>query len=345
MRWLLPLLLLSCSNAGDANANAEADASAADSNASADTSAPAADTYVASDTTTPVADTSVPPSDVAIDAPASDLDPDGVKMLQPTKVGGLWWRLGTNDPNTAKDFEIEQGDTATKKTSGGLTFWNLPSHSLAYASGGTGWTTRLHIYASGTTTQLYTWKTQKGWLATPKDIKDQEFTVYVRPHTILDAPRAQMTLKIRGGKHSSSNASLGSCTMTTIGAPTSGGIARFGKELDHPTYDYVKLTPAVPAQLTDNVWLGLKLVSYQRPGETTKVQYRMFVDRTPFDATGKPANKWELFSTYEDVEGKDTGAYTKLVDWGGMITTFRTDGLKDIDFTLVSVREIVAPSS
>ncbi len=294
----------------------------------------ASDGAAASDTSTS--------SDVAA-ADAEALDPDGVLMLHPTKPTGLTWRLGSSDPNSAKDFAIEQGDPATKKTDGALSFWNVPSHPLSYASGGTGYSLRLHIYASGTQTQLYTWKTQKGWLATPKDLKDQEFTVYVRPHDLLDPPRAQTTLKIRGGKHSSSNGSLASCTMMTLGAPTSGGVARFAKELDHPTYDYVKLTPAVPAEMADNVWVGLKLVSYQRPGETTKVQYRMYVDRKPFTTDGKPANNWELFSQYEDVEGKDTGAYTKLADWGGMITTVRADGLRNMDFTLLSVREIVPP--
>jgi hypothetical protein len=301
-----------------------------------------ADTFVPSANDANTVDSSPSAPDVAV-ADAAPVDPDGVLMMHPTKAMGLTWRLGTGDPNTAKDFEIEQDDTATKKTEGKLTFWNVPSHPLSYASGGTGYSLRLHIYASGTTTQLYTWKTQKGWLATPKDLKDQEFTVYVRPHSILDPGRAQVTLKIRGGRHSSSNASLGSCTMMTLGAPTSGGIARFGKELDHPGYDYVKLTPIVPAQLTDNTWVGLKLVSYQRAGETTKVQYRVYVDRKPFDADGKPTNTWELFSQYEDVEGKDTGRYTKLADWGGMITTVRADGLKDMDFTLLSVREIVIP--
>ncbi len=233
-----------------------------------------ADTFVpATDTLVPASDTLVSPSDVAADA--APVDPDGVLMMHPTKPTGLTWRLGSSDPNSAKDFEIEQKDPATKRTEGPLSFWNVPSHALTYASGGDGFTLRLHIYASGTTTQLYTWKTQKGWLATPKDLKDQEFTVYVRPHELVDAPRAQVTLKIRGGRHTSSNASFGSCTMMTLGAPTSGGVARFAKELDHPTYDYVKLTPAVPAQMTDNAWVGLKLVSYQRAGETTKLQYRM----------------------------------------------------------------------
>jgi hypothetical protein len=344
MRWALPLLLLSCSEesappAAEVDSTAVVDDVAIDSGSAViDTATVVDDTYVAESST------EAAPDVAAVDAPSSTLDPDGVEMKHPTKPTGLTWRLGTLDPNTAKDFEIEQGDKATKKTEGKLTFWNLPSHSLSYASGGTGWTSRLHIYASGTETQLYTWKTQKGWLATPKDLKDQELTIYIRPHTILDPPRAQATLKIRGGKHSSSNASWGSCTMMTLGAPTSGGVARFGKELDHPTYDYVKLTPMVKAELTDNQWVGLKLVSYQRPGEATKVQYRVYVDRTPFDADGKPKNTWELFSSYEDVEGKDTGTYTKLADWGGMVTTFRSDGLKDLDFTLMSVREIVAPT-
>lgn len=342
MRRLLPLVLLACTGSSELSPPEGDTALAEDTFVAIDSAVvetAASDTGTAPDTTVVATDTSAP------DAPASTLDPDGVEMKHPTKPMGLTYRLGTLDPNTAKDFEIEQGDKATKKTEGKLTFWNVPSHTLSYASGGTGWTSRLHIYASGTETQLYTWKTQKGWLATPKDLRDQELTIYLRPHTILDAPRAQATLKIRGGKHSSSNGSLGSCTMMTFGAPTSGGVARFGKELDHPSYDYVKLTPMAPAQLTDNQWVGLKLVSYQRPGEATKVQYRVYVDRTPWSADGKPNNTWELFSTYEDVEGKDTGRYTKLADWGGMITTVRTDGVKDLDFALMSVREIVPPAT
>jgi len=308
---------------------------------------PEADTAVALDSTAPVDavavdDTASTPPDAVV-ADAAPVDPDGVLMMRPTKEGGVTWRLGTSDPNTVKDFSLDNDQPATKKTEGKLAFWNTPSYPLSYASGGNGYTIRLNIYASGTTTQLYTWKTQKGWLATAKDPKDQELTIYIRPHTLLDPPRTQATLKIRGGRHTSSNASYASCTMMTFGAPTSGGVARFGKELDHPSYDYVKLTPSVAAQLTDNQWVGLKLVSYQRAGETTKVQYRVYVDRTPWNADGKPNNTWELFSSYEDVEGKDTGAYTKLVDWGGMVTTVRVDGLKDMDFALYSLREITPP--
>ena len=52
---------------------------------------------------------------------------------------------------------------------------------------------------------------------------------------------------------------------------------------------------------------------------------------------------WCLLSEYVDVEGLRTGAYSKLVDWGGWQTTVRTDGIHDLDFALLSVREIMPP--
>lgn len=283
------------------------------------------------------------PLDGTRDAAAPALDEDGVLMLHPTKPAGEMWRLGSADPNTVANFEIEDGTKVDKRTEGALSFWNVLSHPLAYAGGGTGWTSRLHIHASGTTTQLYNWKTQKGWLATAADLKNQEFNVYARAHGVLDAPRTAFTLKIRGGLHSSSNGDLASCTMMVFAGKATSGVARFGKELFHPNYDYVKLAPAVDTSLTDGVWVGLKLVSYQRASEPTQIHYQLFIDRAPFDAAGKPKNGWELYSEFLDVEGKSTGAYTKLADWGGMLTTFRTDGLHDIDFAILSVREIVAP--
>ena len=274
--------------------------------------------------------------------PSSDLDEDGVRKLHPTKPAGETWRLGANDPNAATNFEVEQGTKVTRGTEGALSFWNVLSHPLSYASGGTGWTTRLHIYASGVTSQVYNWKTQKGWLATPADLKNQEYTVYARGHGVLDAPRLAFTLKIRGGKHTT-DGDLASCTMMLLAGAATSGVARFGKELHHPDYDYVKLTPTSATSLTDGAWYGLKLVSYQRAGEPTQVHYELWIDRAPFDAAGKPSNGWEKFSEYLDVEGTSTGLYSKLADWGGMLTTFRTDGWHDLDFTLLSVREIVAP--
>lgn len=277
-------------------------------------------------------------SNVAVPVTGFGLDADGVLMIRPAKSGGGSFALGTRNPNTAARFEIEQGTTATAGTAANVHFWNVLSHPLNYASGGTGYTSRLHIRASGTT-QSYTWRTESGYLSIPSDLKNQELTVYVRAHTLLDPTRAAFTLKVRGGTHTASNGDLASCTMMVLAGPATTGVARFGKELTHPLYDYVKLTPKTATALADNAWVGLKLVTYER--DATHVVYRMYVDTAPFNAAGKPSNRFFLFSEYVDTANKSTGHYTKLADWGGMQTTFRTDGLKSVDFAVLSVREIV----
>jgi len=270
------------------------------------------------------------------------LDSDGVQKLHPS-ANGSSFTLGTQDPNATPRFEIENDTVATAGSEGSLHFWNLASYPLNYASGGTGWTSRLHIHASGGT-QHYTWKTQSGYLSNPTDLKNQEFTVFLRVHQILDIPRAQITLKIRGGGHSSSNPELSSCVMLTFSPSSHGSITRFGKELTHPNYDYVNLTPKFSASLVENVWVGLKLVSWNDPLDASRVINRLYIDTDPFDpSTGKPKNGWRFFSEYIDIEGQSSGAYTKLVNWGGWETTIRTDGFHDIDFALPSVREITPP--
>jgi hypothetical protein len=114
----------------------------------------------------------------------------------------------------------------------------------------------------------------------------------------------------------------------------------------HPDYDYLRLSPAFAAALVENAWVGLKMVSWNDPQDTTRVVNRLYVDTDPLDkANGKPKNNWRLLSEYVDVEGKSTGRYTKLVDWGGWQTTVRTDGFHDIDFAWPSVREIVPPQT
>ena len=269
-------------------------------------------------------------------------DEDGVQMLYPS-APGTRYRLGGQDPNSAPGFTIEKTITATAHVDGALHYWNVPSYALTYASGGAGWTSRLHLYASGGL-QRYTWKTQHGYLSSPADVRNQEFTAYVRIHQILDPAHLALTLKIRGGAHTTRNGDLASCTMMTLEPGGLRAVTRFRKELVHPSYDSVQLTPAFAAALVDNQWFGLKLVSYGAPGDATKVVNRLYVDTDPFDlATGKPKNQWRLLSEYVDVEGLRTGAYTKLVDWGGWQTTVRTDGIHDLDFVLLSVREILPP--
>lgn len=271
--------------------------------------------------------------------PGQPLDEDGVAKLL-SSAPGVHFHLGKDNPNSAGNLQIERKAPALRRTDGALEYWNVTAHDLNYASGGSGKTSRLHIYA-GAGQQAYTWKTQKGFLATPSDIRNQEFTVFVRVHDIVDPQRAAITLKIRGGAHSANNPDLASCTMMTFQAASTGTVARFGKELIHPIYDYVKLPPGFAAALVDNQWFGLKLLSYGMPGDSTRVVNRLYLDSEPFDSqSGKPRNRWQLFAEYIDSEGLSTGRYSKLADWGGWQTTLRTDGVGSLDFAMISLREI-----
>jgi hypothetical protein len=273
-------------------------------------------------------------------APAGDaggwpLDPDGVAMLLPSATGGTTIRLGDGDPSTAP-FAVENG-TAIAGTDGAVHFWNVNADPYTLPNGAPGYTARIHLHAPGT--QQYTWHDQHGYLATPADLRNQEFTAYVRVHNFLDAGRAAVNLKIRGGAHVASNPSLASCAMMTLEPART----RYRKELDHPNYDDVKLTPEFSWPLSDGAWVGMKVLSFGPPGDSARVINRLYLDTDPFDAAGRPANHWRLFSEYDDIVGIPTGMYSTLVDWGGWETTLRSDGVHDLDFTLLSVREIQPP--
>lgn len=273
---------------------------------------------------------------------AAPTDADGVALLFPS-APGLSFRLGTSDPRATPGFMIERGTPVQAGREGRWSFWNLPSHALTYASGGGGWTSRLHIHASGGA-QRFTWKDQQGFLSDPVDIRNMEFTVYVRVHTVLDPRRAAVTLKVRGGRHTAAQPDLASCAMLTFGPERRGIVSRFGKELTHPLYDHVDLPSQAPVALREDTWYGLKLVCWNEPGPPARTVFRLYVDADPIEATtGLPANHWRLLSEYVDVEGTSTGRYSRRVDWGGWETTLRTDGFHDIDFARISLREISPP--
>jgi len=288
---------------------------------------------------TPPIRQTTPPARSAISGSSQQTDEDGVAMLQAPAPASPF-RLGQDNPNSARNFQIERKTPALPRIDGALQYWNVAAHDLDYASGGSGKTARLHIYAGGGR-QTYTWKNQRGFLASPSDIRNQEFTAFVRVYGITDPKRAAISLKIRGGAHTSKNPDQASCTMMTFQAASTGAAARFGKELTHPIYDYVELTPAYDGALNENRWFGLKLLSYSSPGRPARVINRLYMDNDPFEpATARPRNHWKLFSEFVDVEGVSTGKYDKLADWGGWQTTLRTDGVSSLDFTLISLREI-----
>jgi hypothetical protein len=275
-------------------------------------------------------------------AQTDTLDPDGIRMLLPSAPGGSQLRLGTQDPNTHARFAFDYHASASAAQADGVHYWNLAATPLTYASGRTGTTARLHLYASGGR-QQFNWKTQPGYLGNPADISNQEFTVYLRMHGLLTPRTAQATLKIRGGGHHATDPDAASSTMLTFAPASSPARSRFGKELSHPLYDYVALSPLFDAALPDGSWVGLKLLSWADPHHPAQVVYQLHIDTTPFDSSGRPANHWRLFSTYTDAAGKSTGHYDTLVHWGGWQTTVRMDGYRSMDFAYPSIREVTPP--
>jgi hypothetical protein len=270
-------------------------------------------------------------------------------MLYPAVAGSSSW-LGNLDPNNAPNFDIDDNTAAVRRIEGAFQYWNVVSHALSYASGGTGSTVRLNLYASGGKgkAQLYNWMTQSGYLWSQADVRNQEFTAYFRIHQVLYPDRLQATMKIRGGRHTGSHDPRASCTMMSFDGGTHSAMTAFHKELNHPDYDYVTLTPLFSARLTDEQWYGLKLVSFSQRGDSARVVNRLYLDADPIDfSTARPMNHWRLFSEYVDVEGvmltQHENNYVKLVDWGGWVTTLRVDGIHDLDFALLSVREIAPP--
>jgi len=268
-------------------------------------------------------------------------DADGIVELFSGAPGSAF-RLGNQDPNGLERLEIEHHTRATRGTDGTIGYWNVPAYSLQYASGGSGKTIRIHIHASGDS-QRFTWRTQHGYLSNPADLRNQEFTAYVRVHGLFDASRGAVTLKVRGGAHTGHDGDLASCTMVTFAPAASPGVSRFGKELHHPDYDYVPLALRFATSLEENRWVGLKLVTFATPDARGQVKYELYVDNAPFDGDGRPANRFRLLSDYVDEEGRSTGRYTKLVDWGGWQTTLRTDGIESLDVAVLSAREIQPP--
>ncbi len=269
-------------------------------------------------------------------------DADGIQMLRSSATGGSNLRLGSNNPNRHPAFGFDYKAIASAEQENGLAYWHLSASALTYVSGAQGYTARLHLYASGGK-QQFNWKTQKGHLGHPGDVKNQEFTVYVRVHDLLTPEIAQVSLKIRGGGHHAKDPDAASATMMTFAPGSSSAVSRFGKELTHPVYDYVKLKPEFDASLKSNAWTGLKLLSWINPANPQQVVNQLYLDNAPFDANGKPANRWRFFSQYLDEAGKNTGHYAQVADWGGWQTTLRVDGYRSVDFAWPSVREVLPP--
>jgi hypothetical protein len=259
------------------------------------------------------------------------------QLLMPPKPNGTSLYLAKQDPNTSPQFGVDSHLKASLRMEEGVgEFWNVPSTVFTYAvgryPGEKGYTSQLHLYASGGK-QLFDWKTQHGYLSSPSDLHDQDFTVYIHVTDLLTPEIALISLKICGGQHAAraNLTDLSLCVMMTVGPNTNQSY--FAKELAHPNYDFVLLEPKFLFALPENQWTGLKYQSYSNPSIATQLINRLYINQAPFDFYH---SSWQLYTENVDEEGKSTGQYDKLVDWGGWQATLRADGYQSMDFTQVS---------
>lgn len=270
------------------------------------------------------------------------MDSDGVVKLYPD-APGMHFVLAASDPNAMDQLEIEEDVPAVREQEGALSFWSIDTYDFEYTEGSTmGKTARLHIRESGAQ-QLYDWQTQRGFLADTESLGDQELSAIVRVRGIFDPEHAVFELKIRGGEHSDGTPPLASCSLMTFATRAAPGISRFGKELDHPMYDYVNLLPRVAPELEESRWVGLKLVSYVDPGRDDRVVNRLYIDVDPLKPDGTFRNDYRLLTEYVDRAGVSTGRYDTMVNWKGYLTTLRIDGVDTLDVAALSARAITAP--
>ncbi|MGA9523480.1 MAG: hypothetical protein WBV82_18600 [Myxococcaceae bacterium] len=272
---------------------------------------------------------------------APSLDSDRVIMLLPPAPDGSSWSLGGRDPNTedAQFFDLG-GDSATRGQDGGITFWRHPGHALRYASGGLeGRTARFNIRAGGGS-QTYTWNSgarESGFLASPRDLTNFEATAYLRVWGYTGV-HVFIGWVLRGGRHSVAEGAEASCTGMMLPFGSEPPIAY--RELNHPYYDQIALTPRFPFQLNEGRWLAMKVVSYRIEGGTKNLLY---LDDDPFDVRGEPRNAFRLYAQWNDRDGVSSGQYRQAATWGGWVTTLRVDGWNEVELAILSVREIIPP--
>jgi hypothetical protein len=265
----------------------------------------------------------------------SEIIEDGINILNTIDAQGSKYFLGKKDPNTDPELQIDakkqDGKKATKMTQDGITFWRIISRKGKFASTGKdNWTSRTHIViteSNGTPIIGIKKAKQKGFLVSPKDFRDLEFTVICRINDIKDNDET-FSLKIRGGPHVKKKEHTLCCEGMV--PYLSEREKLYSREMTHPDYEFEKVDMMGEFPKRGEKWIGLKLISYNttfhnHPG----VHMEMYVDNDPLDQNGQPRNKWAKMWSFTD---ENSNAPT----WGGKYETLRVDMCESVDITHIN---------
>lgn len=280
------------------------------------------------------------------------IGPDGVQQLYPTATGGTEFFLNQAAPysggaytslSTAQ-FNISYGQAntfpfTTHSDPSGLVFFNTTGSPITYKSGAKpGRSVRLDCFPDGgrnANHTNYAWNNNPvGYLYTAKGIRNAEMTAFIRVHGDLGAHQSY-AFKM-GGRDEDAIRSLFEMVYPTATH------ADIQCNYNYAHFPYVNVKPkaitANPPALADNgKWIGAKVI-HKVAADMKSSDWEMWVDVDPFNAQGKPNNNWVLSATYHDV---GTSGYNNIpTTWKCHKDLVRIDGFANVDFTLLSDREI-----
>jgi hypothetical protein len=233
-------------------------------------------------------------------------------------------------------FIQTDGNKATQLTEGAITFKRLQAGDVSY-SNGKGKTCRVNVNAGGfIDKQTHTWKDNPQFIWTPADSKNAEFTYYFRANKFVQE-HTECSTKMRSGIHTGDKDPRASTfeMVFKIGKPDD---VKCSYEFNHPDYLFESTTKKSDNKSKTGMWIGRKTVVWNKADGT--VQAQDYIDWDPFDATGKPKNNWVLL---HEKNFPGSGRYPKAPVWGGQFTS-RIDGHDNIDYAVISLREIIPPA-
>jgi hypothetical protein len=272
---------------------------------------------------------------------------DGINIINQINTQGLRYSLGIRKNPTRDDLLQIDGrrdkDPVCITEEKNIVYWRIFSRRGKFAkTGKDNYTARLHIIPKESNGEPITGISRarsQGYLVSPRDFKNIEFTVIAKVNDIKDDSKAY-SMKIRGGPHDGRKESTLCCEGIYPYKKMKQNLKLYSVEATHPHYRFesVNIVPASKSNLKfpGNNWIGLKQICYNL--SDFKLRMEMWIDYNPIDfVTGKPKNNW--FKVW-DIE--DCNIDTPV--WGGKYTTLRVDQCDSVDIYAMNCYEIRPPS-
>jgi len=286
-----------------------------------------------------------------------ELDNDKIKKFYKTDTTMPSWYMSETDPNQDPELDLDGDKGRDSKwvpkphpTLGKI--FSAKSREGGLASGGTQLTMRIHVTPLGSKGIQDSDKNEKGYhdmikkrgyIISPQDFKNFEQTMILRLRGITKE-KGRISHKQHGGIHTGNDDPRASCL---------GMIIQFKEdddrlaelELFHPEYQFYKVKKQIAGinmKSLENQWLGTKCISLVKGDD---VEETLLVNLNPFAPDGSiNNNNWQIYSQFtfsKGVKSTDGEAITITPTWGGMVTTWRINEVKEVDVYSASIRSVI----